>query len=39
VVKLAIDGQGGGRVATIFFEDGVGEKRIMLKFAKIQVVG
>lgn len=35
---VAIDGQGSGRVATIFFEDGVGEKRIMLKFAKLQVL-
>lgn len=34
----AIDGTGKNRVATIHFEDGVGEKRIMLKFAKIQVL-
>lgn len=35
---IAIDGNGSNKVATIFFEDGVGEKRIMLKFAKIQVM-
>jgi len=36
---IAVDGKGKNKVATIFFEDGVGEKRIMLKFAKIQVMG
>jgi DNA helicase-2/ATP-dependent DNA helicase PcrA len=36
---VAIDGKGASRVASIFFEEGVGEKRIMLKFAKIQIVG
>lgn len=36
---ISIDGNGTNKVATIFFEDGVGEKRIMLKFAKIQVLG
>lgn len=35
---VAVDGAGGNKVAVIFFEDGVGEKRIMLKFAKIQVL-
>jgi DNA helicase-2/ATP-dependent DNA helicase PcrA len=34
----SIDGDGSNKVATIFFEDEVGEKRIMLKFAKIQVL-
>jgi DNA helicase-2/ATP-dependent DNA helicase PcrA len=36
---VAVDGNGRSKVATIFFEQGVGEKRIMLKFAKIQVLG
>lgn len=36
---VSIDGAGSNKVAVIFFEDGVGEKRIMLKFAKIQVIG
>jgi DNA helicase-2/ATP-dependent DNA helicase PcrA len=35
---ISVDGNGSNKVATIFFEDGVGEKRIMLKFAKIQVL-
>lgn len=35
---VAVDGTGRSKVATIFFEQGVGEKRIMLKFAKIQVL-
>ncbi len=35
---ISIDGDGSNKVATIFFEDEVGEKRIMLKFAKIQVL-
>lgn len=35
---IAVEGNGRSKVATIFFEQGVGEKRIMLKFAKIMVV-
>ena len=34
---IAIDGQGEGRVATILFDE-AGEKRIMLRLAKIQVL-
>jgi DNA helicase-2/ATP-dependent DNA helicase PcrA len=33
-----VDGGASTRVATIVFEEGVGEKRIMLKFARIQVL-
>ncbi|MFK7795978.1 MAG: ATP-dependent helicase [Aureispira sp.] len=35
---VSIDGGASMRVATILFDDGVGEKRIMLKFARIQVL-
>ncbi|MGH1334885.1 MAG: ATP-dependent helicase [Aureispira sp.] len=35
---VSLDGGASTRVATIFFDDGVGEKRIMLKFARIQVL-
>jgi DNA helicase-2/ATP-dependent DNA helicase PcrA len=35
---VSIDGGASTRVATILFDDGVGEKRIMLKFARIQVL-
>ncbi|MCP4442519.1 MAG: UvrD-helicase domain-containing protein [Aureispira sp.] len=36
---ISVDGMGTNKVATILFESGVGEKRLMLKFAKIQVTG
>lgn len=35
---LQLDGKIDNKVATIIFEAGVGEKKIMLKFAKLQVV-
>ncbi|MCH2021630.1 MAG: UvrD-helicase domain-containing protein [Saprospiraceae bacterium] len=35
---ISIDGDGNNKVATILFEEEVGEKRIMLKYAKIQVL-
>ena len=34
---LAVEGSGENRIATIFFE-GVGTKKIMLKFAKLQII-
>lgn len=36
---ISVDGMGTNKVATILFENNVGEKRLMLKFAKIQVTG
>ena len=35
---ISIDGDGSNKVATILFEEEIGEKRIMLKYAKIQVL-
>ena len=35
---LSLEGTGKSRIAVIHFEEGVGEKRLMLKFAKIQVL-
>jgi DNA helicase-2/ATP-dependent DNA helicase PcrA len=36
---VAVEGNANDKVATIFFGESIGEKRIMLKFAKIQVIG
>jgi DNA helicase-2/ATP-dependent DNA helicase PcrA len=36
---VAIEGAVGNKIATIFFGSEVGEKRIMLKFAKLQILG
>ena len=35
---IAIEGTGGNRIATILFGNGVGEKRIMLKYAKLMIL-
>ncbi len=35
---IAIEGDMGNRVATIFFGDNIGEKRIMLRYAKLMVL-
>jgi DNA helicase-2/ATP-dependent DNA helicase PcrA len=35
---VSVEGTGENRIATIFFE-GTGTKKIMLKFAKLQIVG
>ncbi|MGH1334888.1 MAG: hypothetical protein ACRBFS_02095 [Aureispira sp.] len=35
---MSIEGGARTQVATIFFGDGVGKKRIMLNFAQIQVL-
>ena len=35
---INIDGQMDNKIATILFNDGVGEKRIMLKFAKLMIL-
>ena len=35
---IQVDGLAANKVATIRFEEGIGEKRIMLKFARIQVI-
>ncbi|HMY23450.1 MAG TPA: ATP-dependent DNA helicase, partial [Chitinophagales bacterium] len=34
---ISVEGSGENRIATIFF-DGVGNKKIMLKFAKLQII-
>jgi DNA helicase-2/ATP-dependent DNA helicase PcrA len=34
---MAVEGIGENKIATIFF-DGIGNKKIMLKFAKLQIV-